>query len=160
KISIYYSLNRQTATNGNVIATFALPAPINGAQDQRTHTARINYDNTLRPTLLLHVGIGLMHTVVIQTPQPYDATQIRLNGQYTKYFPYISGLSTGALGAQGGYCGSGCTGSNIGPGTITYLTNDKPTANASLTWIHGNHIYKAGGELVINGFPGVNQHLF
>jgi hypothetical protein len=53
KLSIYYSLNRQTNPSNN-----GYPAPINGIipQDPRTHTTRINYDNTLRPTLLLHVA--------------------------------------------------------------------------------------------------------
>jgi hypothetical protein len=146
KLSIYYALNKQTNPSGN-----GLPFPINGAipQDQRTHTARINYDNTLKPTLLLHVGIGLMHTVVNTAPPAYDATQIGFAGQYTKFFPYILGLSTNG-GVNGGYSPA------VGPGVMIYLTNDKPTANTSLTWIHGNHIYKVGGELTINTFPATS----
>jgi hypothetical protein len=143
KISIYYQLNRYYNPSGN-----GLPAPINGVipQDNRTHTTRINYDNTLRPTLLLHVGAGLQHVVLIDQPQPFDATSIGFSGQYSKFFPYITGLATGG-GVNGGYS------STIGPGVIYYLTNDKPTANASLTWVKANHTYKFGGELVINGFP-------
>ncbi len=146
KLSIYYALNKQTNPTGN-----GLPFPINGVvpQDQRTHTARINYENTLTPTLLLHVGVGLLHTVVNSAPPAYDANQIGFAGQYTKFFPYITGLSTNG-GANGGYSPT------VGPGVMIYLTNDKPTANTSLTWIHGDHIYKAGGELTINGFPAVS----
>ncbi len=143
KVSIYYSLNRQTSPANN-----GYPAPINGVipTDNRTHTTRINYDNTLRPTLLLHVGVGLQHVVVIAEPTPFDATSIGYNGQYSKFFPYMVGLTTNG-GTNGGYSPT------IGPGVIYYLTNDKPTANASLTWVKGNHTYKFGAELVINGFP-------
>ncbi len=29
----------------------------------------------------------------------------------------------------------------------------KPTANANLTWVKGNHTFKFGGEMVVEGFP-------
>jgi hypothetical protein len=146
KISIYYSLNRQTSPGNN-----GMPAPINGVipQDQRTHTARINYDYTVKPTLLLHMGIGLQHIVVNSQPTQFDATTIGFNGQYSKFFPYITGTATNG-GTNGGFSfGLGA----MGPQVIYYLTNDKPTANTSLTWVKANHTYKFGGELVINGFP-------
>ena len=29
----------------------------------------------------------------------------------------------------------------------------KPTANANMTWVKGNHTFKWGGEMVVEGFP-------
>ena len=29
----------------------------------------------------------------------------------------------------------------------------KPTANVNLTWVKGNHTFKWGGEMVVEGFP-------
>ena len=29
----------------------------------------------------------------------------------------------------------------------------KPTANTSMTWVHGNHTFKAGADMVLEGFP-------
>jgi hypothetical protein len=42
----------------------------------------------------------------------------------------------------------------IGPACcLQTVWDEKPTGNASLTWIKGNHSYKFGGELMIEGFP-------
>jgi hypothetical protein len=42
----------------------------------------------------------------------------------------------------------------IGPACcLQTVWDEKPTANVSLTWIKGNHSYKFGGELMIEGFP-------
>jgi hypothetical protein len=46
---------------------------------------------------------------------------------------------------------------NMGPGSIAKLVNLKPTANTSITWVRGNHTYKAGGELIVEGYPATNQ---
>ena len=32
----------------------------------------------------------------------------------------------------------------------------KPTANANLTWVRGNHTFKLGGEMVVEGIPTLN----
>ena len=37
-----------------------------------------------------------------------------------------------------------------------YLEDIKPTQNASLTWVKGNHTYKMGGEMIFEGFPNLS----
>ncbi|HEY6341237.1 MAG TPA: TonB-dependent receptor [Bryobacteraceae bacterium] len=149
KLSIFYSLNKQTTENNNGIPG----AGFNGVEpgNQRTHTVRINFDETIRPTLLLHVGIGDAHTVFINAPPAYNAaTQLGFNGLESNYFPYLLGGFTGS-GGLSGYSAS------PGSGLILYLTDEKPTANTYLTWVKGNHTFKFGGDLVVNSFPSVSS---
>jgi hypothetical protein len=58
---------------------------------------------------------------------------------------------TGLSGSQGGLSVAIGTG---GPAAVKSL---KPTSTATLTWVHNNHTYKAGGELIVNGSPSFNQ---
>ncbi len=43
------------------------------------------------------------------------------------------------------------------PGPAGFAESDlkdiKPTANTSITWVHGNHTFKAGADMVLEGFP-------
>ena len=128
--------------------------------DNRSSTVRINYEQTLRPTLLLHLGIGYLYTYIPSGAPTYDENSLGLTGYpVSNYFPNLTGLSdffTGGVNLAGGIFGGG----NIGPaGFLQNLWDEKPTANANLTWIKGNHSYKFGGELMIEGFPdkGVNR---
>ena len=41
----------------------------------------------------------------------------------------------------------------VGPPFIAFIYEEKPTANINLTWVKGNHTYKFGGELTIEGYP-------
>ena len=56
KFSVYYSRQRTDKDNGQD----GLPDPISARRDQmiRSHTIRLNYDRSLSPTLLLHLGVG------------------------------------------------------------------------------------------------------
>jgi hypothetical protein len=127
-----------------------LPYPITTAIPTAitAHTIRINVDSTLTPTVLLHVGGGLLDTTQDQTAG-YDPSQIGFKGTNTNLFPSISTLAAGSLAGgpppQGGM-------SAIGTGSVAHLQNLKPTATASLTWVRNNHTYKFGGELVFQGF--------
>ena len=153
KLSIFYALNKQTTQNNN-----GIPGPgFNGVEpeNQRTHTARISFDDTIRPTLLFHLGVGDQHTVFINAPPAYDAaTQLGFNGQNSNYFPYSGGVAGSTTLGPNNLSGYSPT---FGSGLILYLTDEKPTANTSLTWVKGNHTYKFGGDLVINSFPGVSS---
>jgi hypothetical protein len=154
KLSIFYALNKQTSQNNNGIPT----AAFNGVEptNQRTHTIRFNFDDTLRPTLLLHIGVGDQHTVFVEQPVSYNAaTQLGLNGLNSNYFPY-DGSPLGAAGTLGPESLSGYS-PLFGSGLMLYLTDEKPTANTYLTWVKGNHTYKFGGDMVVNSFPGVSS---
>ncbi len=148
KISGYYSQLETFSPNANGFD------PILGAvpTDTWNHTVRLNYEQTISPTLLLHIGIGYFDTSEPHIPAVFDQSQIGLKGYYdTMLMPDLGGLAysffTPAGGPNGGY-------SNAIGGTFSAeLWEQKPTANTSLTWIRGNHTYKAGGEYVQEGYP-------
>src|SRR5206468_3151831 len=53
--------------------------------------------------------------------------------------------------------GRGGFSSNMGFNLLDkYVIDIKPTANTNLSWVKGNHSYKMGGELIIEGFPTVS----
>ncbi len=148
KISGYWGRTATSVPNND-----GLPAPITTsiAGIVATHTARFNYDQTITPTLLLHLGVGFLYTNDHQLPavDHFDQlSQLGLKGTYTDLFPYITGLSSPN---QPGFSGT------LGPYTPVLLKNYKPTANASLTWVKGNHTYKFGGEMLIDGYPAYVQ---
>jgi len=139
KLSAYWS-RTSTASPNNI----SLPFPVTSAipSDIVAHTVRINFDQTLTPTLLLHFGAGLLDTTVDQPVGSYNPVSgIGLTGTYTDLFPAVQGLSA----AQGGVA-------NLGPGSQVNINNLKPTANTSLTWVRSNHTYKFGGEMIIEGY--------
>jgi hypothetical protein len=143
KISGYWS---RTSTNTPNNAAFPQPISSATSSDIVSHTVRLNFDRTLTPTLLLHFGGGLLYTTDQIIAPGFDPASIGLTGTYTDAFPSIQGLSV----AQGGMA-------NLGPGSIAKIYNTKPTANTSLTWVKNNHTYKAGGEMIVEGYPAQNQ---
>lgn len=145
KLSGYWSRTETNTPNNG-----ALPEPITGTVPSYVvaHTVRLNYDQTLKPTLLLHLGSGLIYTYVDQPNPAFNpVTQLGLTGTYTNLFPDIGGLS----GNQGGMS------LGMGPGNAIALHNPVPTDNASLTWVKGNHTYKAGAEVRFEGYIAYNQ---
>lgn len=146
KLSGYWSRTlTQTPNNG------ALPEPITGNVPvyDVAHTIRINFEETLTPTLLVHLGAGLLDLLVDQPNPPFNpVSQLGLTGTYTNLFPVVGGL----LGANQGGMSLG-----MGPGNAIRLTNTVPTANASVTWVRNNHTYKAGGEARFEGYVAYNQ---
>jgi Carboxypeptidase regulatory-like domain len=144
KISGYWS---RTATNtpGNNV----LPPPITTARgnDVAANTIRINFDQTITPTMLLHVGVGLLDNRLNQPVPSFDPVkEVGLKGTHADLFPYLGGLNT----SQGGT-------TNLGTGAQVSLVNDKPTANLSLTWVRDNHTFKFGGETIIEGYVADNK---
>ena len=68
--------------------------------------------------------------------------------------PSFGGLEDGIIGG-GLALGSGFFAPSPGPSGFdeSDLKDIKPTGNASMTWVHGNHTFKAGMSLVLEGFP-------
>jgi len=135
-----------------------LPEPITQAMGTyiTAFVQRVNFEYTITPTLLFHVGAGYLYNHFDDDPVVTDfnpLTTIGLKGvPVNRIFPYITGL---CASASTGYYASGCagTGGMKFMGTIQNrapLLLEKPTGNASLTWVHGNHTYKAGGEFTVN----------
>jgi Carboxypeptidase regulatory-like domain/TonB dependent receptor-like, beta-barrel len=153
KLSGYFSVTHTASPNANGFpATLAPVAP----QDDTAYTTRINYDHTLRPTLLLHLGIGLLYINHPTISPNYDQSQLWApNEQFNanNYMPSIGGLSsffTGGLALGSGFFAPGI---GVGAFSDIQLKDIKPTSNASLTWVKGNHTFKFGGELIVEGFP-------
>jgi hypothetical protein len=156
KVSGYYSATKTVSpqTNGFPQAYTSLQP-----QDDLSHTARINVDTTLTPTLLLHVGGGLVYTNHPSPGPAYDQKALFPQGVpfSAAFIPYIAGMSS-ALG--GGWSGGGPYPAVTSTGVAFTLSPKevdlKPTFNANLTWVKGNHTYKTGASVMFEGIVSVN----
>jgi len=144
KLSFYWSQMMTNKDNG----TDGLPDPISARRDQTisSHTLRTNYDKSMTPTLLVHLGAGYQrYKNPDSTPlasMEYDAlANLGLKGQFGTGFPRITGMGAG----QGGMF-------DIGPTNRSWYYTDKTTAVASATWIRGSHTIKWGGDYTLEGF--------
>ena len=152
KLSWYYSRLEDNNPNANGwTGVFEAPA----ATANRNYTTRLNYDQTITPTVLLHVGIGYVHQYQPTDYPNFNQASLGMSGYFqTNRFPSIGGFFDGGSGLtnfiSGGFGGGG---GGIGPAFISFLWEEKPTANTNLTWVHGNHIFKYGGELIVDGYP-------
>jgi Carboxypeptidase regulatory-like domain len=148
KVSMFYSANREysPAANGYTQG-FSAAEPTNTL----SQTTRINFDQTITPTLLMHVGAGLLQTTVYTMPAySYDNSQIFGSNQFylPGVFPNIGGASSFTQGGLG---------LGLGVGFAALWQKDtKPTFNNSFTWVKGNHTFKFGGELIFEGLPIAN----
>src|SRR5215469_14879127 len=122
-----------------------------------TKTIRLNYDHSITPTLLLHLGAGWQR-VRFDDHAPFtsfDPSAFGLSGfTIHRQFPSITGMCTGSSPTPPG--GSSPTAPCTGAGGMQYIGTsnqgqtltfyEKPTYNANITWVRGNHTFKAGGE--------------
>ena len=106
----------------------------------------MNVDYTVAPTLLLHIGAGYLFSRSDPQVPRFDNSKIGFRGTKADLFPYFSVLSQ----AQGGM-------TNFGPPSDFRIQTLKPTGTVSLTWVDNNHTYKAGGEVIINGYPSFSE---
>ena len=117
----------------------------------RSYTIRLNYDHTISPTVIAHLGLGYQKNHLWDdTPvTDFDALkQLGLKGQtVVRQFPTIS---IGASPATGGM-------SNMGPQFQTHQFVEKPAVNLSVTSVRGNHSYKIGAEWRAEGNPQVSN---
>jgi len=163
KLSWYLSHYMWNSPNANGITadfTGAVPTAY------RNWTTRVNFDDTIKPTLLLHVGIGYLHQYEPTIPRPYDMTKLGLHGYFDEtLFPSIFNMGSALTGgwacsSSGAPCGASSLFANVngvGGAFKTQLYEEKTTANTSLTWVQGNHIYKFGGETTIEGYPNISS---
>jgi hypothetical protein len=147
KLAWYYSENRNFTPAADGMAN-----PVTAAvkQDNKARTTRINYDHSLSPTLLLHLGVGLMYMYQKFEPALYDQSQLGWGGNFSAshLFPQFG---FGGDTTRGGFA---WTSSHFGP--YEYSKDIKTTSNASMTWVHGNHTTKFGGEAQWEGFPSLS----
>ncbi|HVX57485.1 MAG TPA: TonB-dependent receptor, partial [Candidatus Saccharimonadales bacterium] len=155
KISFYFSkqlTSQLTSPDG-------LPAPLTAVRVQEIYgtTVRLNYDRSLTPTMLLHMGIGYQRfhnpdsspASVLQ----YDAAgQLGFNGSATTPggFPRINWAPGSAVPL-----GAGTT-TNFGPSNANSYYDGVLPINASGTWVRGNHTYKLGAEFHLSSWTDRN----
>jgi hypothetical protein len=114
---------------------------------------RLNYDRTITPTLLLHVGAGYSSLnfgdqapFVSFNPSAFGLTGFEIDRQ----FPTVSGINAaGPGGATTSYGGMQTIGTDVQ--LQTHNDQEKPTFNTNATWVRGNHTYKLGAEMYIEG---------
>lgn len=113
-------------------------------QNDRSTTVRVNYDQTLTPTLLFHLGAGFLYTYSPSITPSYDPATLGLVGYDNGAFPNFAGLNNATTGG---------TAIGIGAGAFSNYAqwDQKPTANANMTWVKGNHTFKFGGEAMTDG---------
>ena len=156
KLSFFFQRTAQdSALNIPFGQIDGLPGPITTAIGTfiRAPLVRLNYDYTLRPTMLLHLGAGYRQTKFdvpsvtgegVRTQFDAEAVLGLKGGTTHRYFPTMTGLEAG-----NGLGGLKTIGSQAG--TINYTKS--PTFNASLSWVSGNHTYKFGSEFRTEGYP-------
>lgn len=156
KISFFWGATRTyTAT---YYGADGYPEPISDTFGGNIYSQRerMNYDHTITPTLLLHLGAGwdaddLGRVAVIGN---YNAcTGIGLcSAAFTppNTFPLIAGLSDSVGG------GFGSATQPLGPPERTDSLYEQFSSIASLTWVKGNHTFKFGGELRNGGVYAQN----
>ena len=148
KLSFYWSTTRTTSQyslpNGNADG---LPPIITQARGTFIYslTERINYDHTLTPTTLLHLGAGYSRISFYDggPVQDFSCAAISLiNCQASIYFPRIIIGSVGSIGGM----------QNFGNALAHTLTiTQRPSFNANVTSIRGSHTMKAGAEVWFQG---------
>jgi hypothetical protein len=151
KLSWYFSRLLDNSPNANgFTAAYAAPPPYAG----RNVTGRLNYDQSIRPTLLLHVGAGYIQQYQPNDYPAFDQTTLGLHGYFvTNRFPGIGGAFRGGSLGDSNTGGWLANGGGVGPSFISFLWEEKPTFNASLTWVKGNHSFKYGADLTVDGYP-------
>jgi Carboxypeptidase regulatory-like domain len=168
KLSGYWSLTEQNSPNSNGFSSDLAPVAPNR---DRSYTWRVNFDDTIAPTLLFHFGAGLLYYdhPVFTPPSDFSANAVQAAaagfggapGGHTfaefpanTYMPSFAGLNNAVVGG-GLALGTGFFAPSPGPAGFdeSELKDIKPTANTSLTWVHGNHTFKAGANMVLEGFP-------
>lgn len=127
-----------------------LPEPISQARGTfiTGNTSRLNYDYTISPTILLHLGAGWSHLNFSDRAGTtnYDAfAQLGLRGATTvRHFPRLTvGSVSAAIGGM----------SALGPNPQAEQFERRPMGNVTISWVRGNHTIKGGAEYRLEKYP-------
>ncbi len=165
KISGLYLTNSSNSQYSQSLdGSEGLPAAITATRGtfSRSQNFRLNFDYTIRPTLLLHLGAGILqYQLNDHSPTTnFSDSSIGLTGvpNVGGRFPAIGGLCVTGAGSNISPClGTGGM-MNMGPGvggiSAQSITDQMtPTYQASLTWVKENHTFKFGSEVREFGYP-------
>jgi hypothetical protein len=159
KISFYWSKTRTYAPFSPIYGgSEGLPSPITADRGSFIGgpVERVNYDYTISPTVLLHIGAGYQQNDFFDNAPVLNynaASQLGLVGAtIDRNFPIFQGLcttTTGCTTAAGGTM-------NMGPvAGQTHSFWEKPSTNGSVTWVRGNHSYKFGTDMYWSAVPTI-----
>ncbi len=153
KLSFYFhhtnTAAQFTTPNGNADGLPDLLTGARGSIPIGGPTYRLNYDYTLTPTILLHVGAGYS-MIYFYDDGPYTESgktvdclgMLQLQGCEGSFnFPTIVTGNVQSPQALGGM-------QQLGNALAhTHTHTERPSANANATWVKGNHTYKTGMEV-------------
>src|SRR3984957_14595177 len=171
KLSFYWSrTNTESQISSPLGNADGLPPEIGGYRGTfiPTWTSRLNYDRTISPTILMHLGVGYLHTSFSDRAPflSFNPSQFGLSGfVQDRQFPSLTGLCGQIVGPPGAPVGcisgtatyfgeefSGFGGmQNVGTSGQIQSQNyeEKPSFNANVTWVKGAHTFKFGAELYL-----------
>ncbi len=156
KLSFYWSrINTESQISAPLGNADGLPLNIGAYRGTfiPTYTTRLNYDRTVTPTILLHLGAGYYHTSFADRAPvlDFDPASVGLTGFLIhRHFPRVTGMCQQAAGFGAAACVGPLGGmQNIGTNIQSQNYEEKPSFNANATWIRGNHTFKLGGELYL-----------
>src|SRR5262249_1905989 len=155
KVSFYFNYNRQRSPGFNGFTQdWSTAAPtLNDS-----YTYRLNYDRTVSPTQVLHIGVGYLYTYQAASIPTAKFDQSKLgwtSSFYVNQFPNITGIRGGNFGGFGSALGETPI-IGLGPGFAAQNFDRKPTANVTFTWVKGNHSMKMGADLIVEGIQTIN----
>lgn len=158
KISFYWSFTHTDSQYSQIYGNYdGLPTPITEARGSfiHSHVERLNYDYTLSPTMLLHVGVGYQQNNFFDDAPVLDynaATSLGLVGAtLNRNFPIFNGFC--GVGFAANNCGAAGGSHDLGPPGQGHNYWEKPAGNASLTWVRGSHTVKAGTDMYFSAVP-------
>ncbi len=154
KLSFYYSENNtQSQVSTPLGNADGLPLDIGQYRGTwiPTWIYRVNYDRTITPTVLMHLGVGYQRTKFDDHAPilDYNAQQtIGISGfLLNRNIPIVNGMTDG-IGFGGTQFGGM---QNIGPPGQSTSYEGKVTSVASLTWVKGKHTFKFGADAYFTG---------
>ncbi|MBV9505682.1 MAG: carboxypeptidase regulatory-like domain-containing protein, partial [Acidobacteriia bacterium] len=153
KLSFYWS--RTMTYTRTYYGADGLPEPISYTFGGAifTHRERLNYDHTISPTVLLHLGAGFDSD---DLGRPSVIKDFDICGQLGLCssafvrpitFPLIMGLADSLAGGAGSPAAGATAAVPIGPLNRVDSLYQQFESIASLTWVKQNHTFKFGGEL-------------
>jgi len=146
RMSFYFSDTKTRSPNANGFTQNFTPAAPTGSD---AYTFRLNYDRTVSPTKILHLGAGYLYQYIPSVPPESDPNALGFKTNFfAPIFPNIIGINDAVRGGNAVGLGSGFA--------YKYSKEFKPTANATFTWVTGNHSFKFGGDLIVDGIATLN----
>ncbi len=154
KLSFYYSENTTANQFNPTLGQMdGFPNTITEARGSfiTNYQERLNYDRTLTPTLLLHIGAGLYHQSFVDnspTTNFNPQQSLGLSGFLeNRTFPEFQGNCTASF--TSGACSNATGGlANLGPPGQGPSYEMRPTGSVNVTWVKGKHTFKAGAEMI------------